>query len=281
MTEPNAEQVEYWNEQGGPRWVALQTELDEMLEPLGREGLDAIAPAPGEAAIDVGCGCGATTLALAERVTPGGRVLGVDPSQPMLALARERSAGLDSVEFACADAQTHDFGDASFDLVFSRFGVMFFADPVAAFENLRRALVPGGRLGFVCWQTPALNGWATLPMQAVLRHVAPPPPPEPGAPGPFAFADADRPAAILRDAGWVDVQVESSTGTLSLGGGADLEESIEFALHVGPGSRLLLDASEETRAAARESVRKALEPFASDDGIRLPRATWIVTARKA
>jgi SAM-dependent methyltransferase len=279
MADDNQEQSEYWNEQAGPRWVAAQERIDAMIEPLGLEGIQRAAPAPGERALDVGCGCGQTALALAERVGPSGRVLGIDLSEPMLALARDRAAGLDQARFVRADAQTHDFGDERFDVIFSRFGVMFFADPVAAFANLRGALAPAGRLVFVCWQSPARNGWATVPMQAVLRHIAPPPAADPDAPGPFAFADADRVEKILREAGFAEVAVESSEGTLSLGGSGTLDEAVEFGLNIGPGSRLLADQPPETAAAARASVREALAPFERPDGVHVPRATWIASAR--
>lgn len=279
MSVPNAEQIEYWNEQAGPRWVALQEGTDAMLEPLGREALDVAAPAPGESALDVGCGCGQTVLELAERVGASGRVLGLDPSATMLDRARGRAGALAQVRFEVGDAQTHAFGDERFDLVFSRFGVMFFADPVAAFANLRAALADGGRLAFVCWQAPAENGWALLPMQALLEHVPAPPAAEPGAPGPFSFADGDRVAKILREAGFASVRVEPSVGTLSLGGARTLDEAVEFAFRIGPASRMLADQPAATVAAARESVREALAAHASDEGIRVPRATWLVTGR--
>ena len=279
MSVQNAEQIEYWNEQAGPRWVALQERTDAMLEPLGREALDVAAPERGESALDVGCGCGQTVLALAERVGAGGRVLGLDPSATMLERARRRAEGLSQVRFEVGDAQTHAFGGERFDLVFSRFGVMFFADPIAAFANLRAALVDGGRLAFVCWQEPARNDWARVPMQALLEHVPAPPPAEPGAPGPFSFADGERVAKILREAGFADVRVEPSVGLLSLGGARTLDEAVEFAFKIGPASRMLADQPPATVAAARESVREALAAHASDEGIRVPRATWIATGR--
>lgn len=278
MPADNTEQLAYWNEQGGPRWAALQQQIDAMLEPLGREALDVLAPAPGEAALDVGCGCGQTTLELAARVGSRGCVWGLDPSAPMLARARERASSLAQVRFVEGDAQVFDFGDQRFDLIFSRFGVMFFADPVAAFANLRRALSDGGRLGFVCWQAPARNPWAGAPVEAVLRHVPAPPAPEPGAPGPFSFAERERIEKTLREAGFAEVQVESSVGDLWLGGTRTLDAAIEFALRVGPGSRLLLGQPEATAAAARASIGEALAPYVGEAGVRIPRATWVVRA---
>jgi SAM-dependent methyltransferase len=276
---PNAQQAAYWNEQAGPKWVALQERLDRMIGPLGREALDLAAPAPGERALDVGCGCGDTTLLLAERVGPGGRVLGIDLSAPMLERARARGAGAANLRFEQGDAQTHGFGDERFDLIYSRFGVMFFADPPAAFANLRGALAEGGRLAFVCWQDPGRNDWARVTVGAVLKHVPPPPPPEPDAPGPFALADAERVRKILGQAGFAEVRIDASEGTLLLGGDATLDEAVEFGLRAGPASRLLAGQGPETLAAATESLREALAPFAAPEGVRMPCATWLVTAR--
>src|ERR1700722_16858165 len=189
---PNAAQIAYWNETAGPSWVAMQDDLDRELRELGLAAMAALAPRAEERLIDIGCGCGATTLELARRVGPGGGVLGVDISAPMLGVARERAAaeGLAQAGFLPVDG------------AFSRFGVMFFEDPVAAFANIRAAVSPRGRLAFVCWRALAENPWMTVPMAAILPLLpAPPPAQTPGAPGPFAFADRDRLFAILRDAG--------------------------------------------------------------------------------
>src|SRR5258705_5710546 len=199
---PNAEQIAYWNERG-KQWVAVNDMLDAMIGPLGRHALDRARVAPGEAVLDVGCGCGDTTLELARRVGPSGRVLGVDISAPMLGRARERAraAGATHVIFEQADAQTHAFTAASFDLILLRFRVMFFVDPTAAFANLRPALRSGGRLTFVCWQGFPKNPWMAVPLMAAMPHIKLPTPPAPDAPGPFAFGDDGRVRTILADAG--------------------------------------------------------------------------------
>jgi len=235
---------------------------------------------PGERVLDVGCGVGQTTLELAERVGPSGSVLGIDISTPMLARARERAraAGLANVRFENADAQTHAFTPESVDLVYSRFGVMFFADPTAAFANLLRALRPGGRLAFVCWQAMTENAWMRESLAAVLKHVAPPPPADPHAPGPFAFADAARVRGILERAGFRAVRHEAVPGQLSLG--ASLDEAVSFAVEIGPASRLLKEAPEAARAAAVAELRKALEAHVTPKGVDLGYATWIVTAER-
>src|SRR5947199_350388 len=196
---PNAEQIKYWNETAGPKWIAFQRLLDAQLEPLGRRTMDAAGSVGGERVLDVGCGCGDTTLELGRRVGPEGRVLGVDVSGGMVARAAEaaREARLRNVGFENADAQTHRFARGEFDVLYSRFGVMFFADAAAAFTNLRSALGPGGRLAFICWQALRENPWLAVPLAAAARHLTLPPPPAPDAPGPFSLGDPERVRGIL------------------------------------------------------------------------------------
>jgi len=280
---PNAEQIEYWNTASGPKWVALESLLDAQIGGLGRTAMDRAGIAAGERVLDVGCGCGATTLELAERVGPAGSVLGIDVSAPMLARARERvaEAGLANVDLRNVDAQTHVFTaeEGVRDVLFSRFGVMFFADPPAAFANLRGALRPDGRLAFVCWRPLAENPWMRVPVEALARAVPLPPPPEPGAPGPFAFGDADRVRAILREAGFRAVELAPCDTPLAIAGGAPLAEAVSFALQVGPASRALADASPADRERAAELLDEALAPYAGPRGVVLDSASWIVTAR--
>lgn len=276
---PNAEQITYWNEQGGPKWVALQEALDAQLASFGHVVMDRLAIGAGERVLDVGCGCGETSLELGRRVGPRGSVLGVDISTVMLARARDRARGVDNVRFEVGDAQTHAFPPASFDVVFSRFGVMFFADPRAAFRNLAAALAPGGRLGFHCWKALAENPWMTVPLFAALQHVPPPTPPPPDAPGPFAFADADRVRGILTDAGLSEIVFESRNDAMGVGTG-DLEAAADFALQMGPASIAIREATPETIAKVRASVREALAPYQTPDGVRLATSSWVVTARK-
>ena len=224
VAEANAAQAHHWNFEAGPGWVAKQEQHDRMLEPLGDRALAAARPSAGERAIDIGCGCGATTIALAQRVGTDGRVLGVDISEPMLERARERcdALGLTNVELLRADAQRALVPRGN-DLAFSRFGIMFFDDPVAALGNIGRGLRKDGRLAFVCWQERGRNPWMGIPVAAALQHVPPPPPQPPDAPGPWAFADRDRLAGILDAAGFADVAIESVEHDLLVGGAADLD----------------------------------------------------------
>jgi len=277
---PNAAQITYWNEQSGPKWVALEARLDAQIAPLGRAAMERAAPRPGERVLDVGCGCGQTALELAERVGPSGEVVGADVSAVMLARARERAAeaGLAQVRFENVDAQVHELPGAYFDLLYSRFGVMFFADPVAAFANLRRSLRPGGRLAFVCWQALDRNPWMLVPAGAAAREIPMPDPPAPGEPGPFSLADEKRLRGILEDAGFEDLRLEPDTGELFVGGEGGLDEVVDFALGVGPAGAALREAGPEARPRVAAAVREALAPYAGERGVRMAYAAWIVRA---
>lgn len=273
----NANQIAYWNAAAGETWVAEQDRLDRQLSPLGLTAMAALDLAADDRVIDIGCGCGQTSLELASEVGPDGTVLGVDISAPMLEVARRRAAQADlpNVRFLEADAQTHAFAAGGADALFSRFGVMFFDDPDAAFANLRKALRPGGRLGFVCWRPLALNEWMMAPMRAALQSIpAPPPPPDPHAPGPFAFADETRVNGILTRAGFSGVDIAAHDALI---GGNSLEDSVALSLRVGPLGMLLREHPGH-REAVIDSIRAALEPHAGPSGVYLPAAVWIVTA---
>jgi SAM-dependent methyltransferase len=274
---PNADQIAYWNEQAGPKWVAAEALLDAQIGSLGLRAMDRIGVSPGERVLDVGCGCGHSTLQLADRVGSGGSVTGIDVSRVMLERARLRAAGRANVHFFNVDAQTASLPAGSFDLVFSRFGVMFFADPEAAFANLRSGLDPGGRLGFVCWQELGRNPWMRVPLAAAAAHVPLPPPPAPEAPGPFSFADTDRVRGILHGAGFGEVEFEPLEGALLIAGGGDLDRTVEFLLQLGPVGALLREAGEGARDAVSGAIREVLGDFATPEGVRMDAAAWLVT----
>jgi SAM-dependent methyltransferase len=279
MTQANQEQATLWNERSGPVWVAAQAELDAQLEPFGRAVADRLALTSGEGVLDVGCGSGATSLMLAERAKPG-HVLGVDISVPLVTRARERARNVGNVRFEVADAQTFSFEKGAFHCAFSRFGVMFFADPIAAFANLRGALRPGGRLGFVCWRPMRENPAFYLPLDAGLPFLpSPPAMPEPGAPGPFGFEDGERVRGILEAAGWTEVDVTPHDSEIVFGGGPNIEAAVDLALKLGPLSRALSELSPADLPRVRAAVRDAFAPHHGAAGVTLPSATWIVTAK--
>lgn len=280
---PNAQQIEYWNEQRGRTWVAQQELIEAQLAPLGRRAMDRAALVAGERVLDVGCGCGRTTIELARRVAPRGSAVGADISSPMLAHGREtaRAAGVANVRFEEADAQTHAFPAAAFDVIFSRFGIMFFADSRAAFANLLTALRPGGRVAFVCWRTLPENPWMAVPLMAAFQHIPPPPIPGPEDPGPFAFADRDRVGRILTAAGFADVAFDANDQDLILGGGADVDKAVEFILQLGPTAAALREAGPAKAAEVAAAVAESLRPYyVVGEGVRMPSATWVVSARR-
>jgi SAM-dependent methyltransferase len=272
----NAAQEEYWNGRAGETWTELQRLLDMELRPLGLEVQAALRLKPGERVLDLGCGAGETSLDLAAAVSPGGAVLGVDLSRPMLALAAQRVSDSDlDIQFQPADAQTSDFGGERFDAAFSRFGVMFFADPAAAFANILKALKPGGRLAFVCWRPASENPVMTVPFAAVEHLVPPQPPSDPLAPGPFAFADPERVRRILGEAGFGQVAIRPFDAEV---GGWTLDEALIVAQRVGPLGAILRE-NPDLRSKVLDAVARALQGHADADGrIRLGAAVWIVTA---
>ena len=275
----NADMAEYWNGRPADVWVTEAERFDSMLAPFGRRLLTAAVLKPGERVLDVGCGNGAVSLEAARAVGPGGRVTGLDLSAPMLEVARRRAEeqGID-VDFVQGDAQTASF-DQPFDVVVSRFGVMFFDDPEAAFANLAKAARPGGRLCFVCWQEMFANEWIAVPAMAMVAHVGIPELPEPGAPGPFALADAERTRGLLESAGWSEVTVEEHKDGMRMG--RDPEDVVAFMLSDEMGRRLVEGKDPEAVQAGTEAALEALRPFATPDGVVLGGAYWLVTARRS
>ncbi len=279
--DPNADQIAYWNSDVALRWSAQQERLDAVFAPLTEAALDHAAPGAGQAVLDVGCGCGASVLALARRVGPKGKVTGVDVSKPMLELAAKRVGAEQhgNVELVLADAAAYPFAPGAFDLAFSRFGVMFFADPAAAFANIRGGLARGGRLVFVTWRPMKENPWFVVPLAAAQAHLPPQPPPEPNAPGPFAFADPDRVRGILAAAGFSAVEIVPHDTMMRIAGPHELAEATQFATQVGPAARALADAEPAARAAAIEAIRDELARREGPEGISFAGAVWLVSAR--
>ena len=277
---PNADQAAYWNGEAGAKWAMLQERLDRLFAGITEEAIAAAAPAPGERVLDIGCGCGATVLSLAQKVGRNGHVLGVDISDPMLEVARRRIGDVHHAEVLLADAATHRFETGRADLLFSRFGVMFFDAPAEAFINLRRALASGGRLFFACWRPFKNNDWFAVPFKAVVPHLPPQEQPEPDAPGPFAFADPDRVRRILGLAGFSDVVIRPFDTMLTLGRSEDMADTAGFTSQVGPVSRALATATDDRqRETAERALAVRLREHDGPQGIRLGAQLWFVSAK--
>jgi SAM-dependent methyltransferase len=277
----NTAQIAYWNDKAAVTWTDFQERLDALFEPLTTLALDAAAPIRGEHAIDVGCGCGATVLGLADRLGPTGQVLGLDVSEPMADRARERiaAAGLVNARVVVADAASYAFPSGGADLLFSRFGVMFFIDPVAAFANLRRGMRQGGRLLCVAWRPLDDNAWFQIPMEAAGALLPPQPPGDAQAPGPFAFANQDRTIGILTAAGWNDVALARQDAPMRFAAAGQLEQATDFATRVGALGRVLAEVAPETRARVQAIVAEALKRYDSPGGIVLSGSVWLISAR--
>lgn len=276
MAQDNTSEIAFWNGDAGARWVAYQERIDPCVRPFGLlalEALEALRPLSGARVLDLGCGCGDTTEELARRVGDRGSVVGIDVSAPMLSRARDRVAGHPRVELVEGDAATAEVGPV--DAAFSRFGVMFFADPGEAFRHLHTQLVPGGPLAFVCWKPLAENPWAAEPLAAVAEVAGRPAPSPPGSPGPFAFASEARVRELLEGAGFREVRHAAHVLPFKIGD--SLEDALEQAAGMGPAARLLREAPEELRACALEALRGRLERLAPR--YELDGAVWVVTAR--
>jgi SAM-dependent methyltransferase len=276
---PNDEMTEFWNERGGRQWVRERARYDAMLASCSKRLFEAAALRSGERVLDVGCGNGATTLEAAALLGLEGRALGVDLSGPMLEEAPRRAdeSGADRVEFLQLDAQTAAL-PGPFDVMISRFGVMFFDDPAKAFGNLARSLEPRGRMCFVCWQEMMKNDWLRVPMLAAVEHVGIPDLPEAGAPGPFSLAEPSTIRGLLESAGMKDIAIEEANDQRLMG--RDLDDVMSFFLADEFGRRLLEGKEPELVRRAEEAMRDALRPHVGPDGVSLDSAYWIVSARR-
>lgn len=277
-------QAALWNGAAGHAWVQAQPLLDRMFAPfeaLLAEAADAPGAGPGMQVLDIGCGTGATTLAIARRLGDQGRCTGIDLSAPMVAAARQRGLreGLTAprADFVCADAQTHAFAPASVDRLVSRFGVMFFGDPVAAFANLRRAARPGASLCAIAWRSAAENPFMTAAERAAAPLLPGLPVRQPDAPGQFAFADRERVADILQASGWAGVEIEPLDAVCSL----RRDELVPYFTGLGPVGLALRSADGPTRTRVIAAVRAAFEPFVQGEAVRFGAACWRIAAQAA
>jgi SAM-dependent methyltransferase len=280
-TAPNAREMQYWNSPATRAWAEEYEWIDRLFAGVTHAVLAAAAPQPGERVIDIGCGSGSTVLALAARVGPTGRVLGADISNQSVAQANSRiaAAGLRQAEASVADVSIHAFAPDSFDLAFSRFGVMFFADPTATLANLRRGMTGNGRLAFAVFRTPKENPWATTPIAALGDLVPPQPKPGPDDPGQFSWADPALVHRILETAGFRDVSLTPHDLVMQLAGAGGATEAAEYSMYVGPVVRATLNAPDDVRAAVRAALLAFFKTHESASGVALPGAIWIVRAR--
>nr|WP_047167264.1 class I SAM-dependent methyltransferase [Sphingomonas sp. Y57] len=273
-----AEQQALWNGVAGRAWVDEQMLLDRLFAPFAALLADAAREVRGGRVLDVGCGTGATTLAIAEALGPGGECVGADISRPMIESAHVRAgrAGVPA-RFIHADVESHDFAPASFDLVTSRFGVMFFGDPVRAFANLRGAVREGGGLVLLAWRGRSENGFMTAAESAAAPLLAPQPPRDPGAPGQFAFADPDRVRAILAAAGWAGVEIDPIDVDCTMSE-ADLDD---YAVRLGTLARILPTLDDGLQARVVTAVRLGFDPYRRDGLVRFTAACWVIRVRPA
>ena len=272
----DGEQAALWNGSAGCAWVEMQELLDPVLKPFENLLVEAVSAGPGGPVLDVGCGTGGTTLAVARTLGARGRCSGIDISEPMLAAARARAEREGSTaDFIRGDAQNHAFAPASFDMIISRFGVMFFNDAVAAFSNLRRAARDSAKLRFLAWRSPAENSFLTTAERAAAPLLPNIPAREPGAPGQFAFADRPRVNRILEASGWAEIEVRPVDVSCSF----PERELVRYFTQLGPLGRVLREADEQTRSRVVAKVRGAFDPYVREGEVRFEAACWGVGAR--
>ena len=276
-SQSSGNEAEFWNNAGGNMWVSNMERTHELLHPLWQELLQRATPTAGETVLDVGCGGGVTSAELAARVAPGGSVVGVDVSAMILERAKAQPSMPDNLRFELADAGTTDLGESYYDLICSRFGIMFFEDPKSAFANLRAALKPSGRLVAMCWQAPGDNPWISRPVKATAKILpGPDERPDPRAPGPFAFADPAWVEEILHAAGFIAVNLEPVEMQMPMG---SMDAAVAYMMRMGPSAEAVANATDEQRAAIEAAIREAFANYDSPQGVMAPCATWIISAK--
>jgi SAM-dependent methyltransferase len=276
--QPGDEQARLWNGRAGRAWVDAQATLDHLFQPFEDLLVEAVSTNPASRVLDVGCGTGSTTLAVARRQGSEGGCVGIDISEPMIAAARIRAEREGTpARFVCANAQTHALEPASFDRIMSRFGVMFFDEPVQAFANLLRAAREGAELRFIAWRSAAENPFMTTAERAAAPLLPNLPARRPDAPGQFAFADRQRVHAILEESGWAGIDIQPIDVPCTMPGTA----LPGYLSRLGPVGLALQQADERTRVQVIDTVRAAFEPYVHGDEVRLTAACWMVVARGA
>lgn len=279
MTSANAEQAQYWSERAAS-WIEIEDQTETIIGEPGRLAMDRLRLHPGERVLDLGCGTGRTTLEIGARVGREGWVIGVDISAEMLVRAREHASTIPirNVEFVNADAQTHDLGRAAFDAAYSRFGVMFFSDPAAAFSNVRQSLRSGGRVSFVCWMALAENEWMMVPgMTAVSVIGETPPAMGPEEPGPFSLSDPERLHSILTSAGMTNIDISPHRSSVSFSE-EQIPEVATLATRVGAVREMLQESTSDLRERVVKAIEAELRSRLVDGEVRLSRSVFLVSA---
>lgn len=278
----NEKQTEFWSGSGGEYWVVNQQQMDTMLEPLGEQALNRIDLSEVMHLFDIGCGTGTTTLDIARRLPDGARVTGADLSVPMTDYARSRlgPAGIANANFLTCDLQADKLETGIFDAAFSRFGVMFFDQPVVGFGNIRTAMNSGAPLAFVCWQTPRENLWHSLAVATAKKFIDMPAAPDPRAPGPFAFADPNYITSILTESGFGDIVIDPHAQTVEMFSGLDVRTAAENFARINPIiAAFVTEVGEDKAEPLIDGLTAALADYHKDDALRFPSATWLVSAR--
>tara|TARA_B110000003_G_scaffold19735_1_gene19211 strand:- start:306 stop:1151 length:846 start_codon:yes stop_codon:yes gene_type:complete len=281
MEDKNIKQRQFWSGAGGDVWVNKQREMDIMLNPLGDRVIERLDLKSDSKIIDIGCGCGATTLEIAKKITQG-EILGVDISEPMLDKATEtaKEMSLSNISFEVKDVQVDVMPQNYFDIAFSRFGVMFFEDPFEAFKNIHSSLKEDGLLSFVCWQNASLNPWQSLSIQ-VIKEFLDLPAPAPKSPGPFAFEDKTYLEEILRESGFKGLEILDNQEDIVMFSGKSIREACEDYLTINPVvTEMLKNSKPELTEEILEALVIKFSNFHQNDGLLFPSATWIVTAKK-
>ena len=281
MEDKNIKQKQFWSGAGGDVWVDKQREMDIMLNPLGERVIQGLDLKEETKILDIGCGCGATTLEIAKIVNQG-EVIGVDISEPMLERATQTASdmALTNISYQVKDVQVDEMPNKYFDIAFSRFGVMFFEDPFEAFNNINHSLKDDGQLSFVCWQHASLNPWQSLSIQ-VIKEFLDLPAPAPKSPGPFAFEDKSYIDEILTESGFRDIEIKDNQEDIVMFSGKSIREACEDYLTINPVvTEMLKNSPSELREEILEALIGKFSNYHKDDGLLFPSATWIVTAKK-
>ena len=281
MEDKNIKQKQFWSGAGGDVWVDKQREMDIMLNPLGERVIQGLDLKEETKILDIGCGCGATTLEIAKVVNQG-EVIGVDISEPMLERATQTASdmALTNISYQVKDVQVDEMPNKYFDIAFSRFGVMFFEDPFEAFNNINHSLKDDGQLSFVCWQHASLNPWQSLSIQ-VIKEFLDLPAPAPKSPGPFAFEDKSYINEILTESGFRDIEIKDNQEDIVMFSGKSIREACEDYLTINPVvTEMLKNSPTELREEILEALIGKFSDFHNNEGLLFPSATWIVTAKK-